>query len=173
MCSYPQGKKGLLSFTSRIWKQLEASCLNSCCHLLEEFGFFQFCSNYSGFEVIVRCCPSSPLLNFTFFPPGSQLSILHVLSIYRLFFEYHYYLENPDWNERRYTNIKTTQPLITKYSKPCVLAGWLYVNLTQHCQKIVIWNKVAARVIWEEVTRTEKMLPKDWPVGKSMGYYLD
>lgn len=126
MCSYPRGEKGLLSFTSRIWKQLEASCLNSCCHLLEKFWFFQFCSNYSHFEVIVRCCPSSPLLYFTFVLPGSQLSILHGLFIYRFFFfEYHYYLKNPDWNESRDTNIKTTQPLITKYSKPCVLASFM------------------------------------------------
>lgn len=122
MCSYPQGKKSLLSFTSRIWKQLEASCLNSCCHLLEKFWFFQLCSNYSHFEMRVHCCPSSPLLNFTFFS-GSQLSILHGLFIYRLFSEYHYYLENPDWNKSRYTNIKTTHHLITKYSKPRVLAS--------------------------------------------------
>lgn len=38
-------------------------------------------------------------------------------------------------------------------------AGWFYVDLTQ------------VRVIWEERTLIEKMLPLDWSMGKPMGTF--
>ena len=50
--------------------------------------------------------------------------------------------------------------LCCQEDKKKIYTGW-GVSLTQ------------AGVIWEDGTSIEKMSPSDWPVGRSMGHFLD
>jgi hypothetical protein len=56
--------------------------------------------------------------------------------------------------------------------EPLLLSAHYNFVISEVCWLVFV-NLTQAPVVWEEGTATEQLPPSDWPVGKSVGHFLD